>query len=198
MLDTNLLLAAGASYRKINKGQVIFKEQTDPSFYYQLAGGRLKLVNHNDAGRECLHDFVDAGESFGEIALLLNQCYVVTSVAEEDSIIIRLPKNDFEYLLQQYPEQMKNMLQLVSARLRFKTLLLKELYNYSPASRIKSFINYIKGQKKFICPETQKLLLTRQQIADMTGLRVETVIRTMKSLQKEALVTIDDKGKVYC
>lgn len=198
MIDTNLLLASGASYRKITKGQVIFKEGTEPTFYHQLIEGRLKLVNINDNGRECLHDFVEEGESFGEIALLQHTAYVVTAVAEEDSVVIRLPVNDFYYILDEYPNQFINMLQLLSLRLKFKTILLKELYNYSPASRIKSFINYIKGQKKFVCPQTSKLLLTRQQIADMTGLRVETVIRTMKSLQKDALVTIDEKGKVYC
>ena len=38
--------------------------------------------------------------------------------------------------------------------------------------------------------------ITRQQIADLTGLRVETVIRAIKSLEKKGEVTIKDR-KVY-
>jgi CRP-like cAMP-binding protein len=37
---------------------------------------------------------------------------------------------------------------------------------------------------------------TRQQIADMTGLRVETVIRTVKQLQKEGKLEII-QHKIY-
>jgi CRP-like cAMP-binding protein len=37
---------------------------------------------------------------------------------------------------------------------------------------------------------------TRQQIADMTGLRVETVIRTVKQLQKEGKLEIM-QHKIY-
>jgi CRP-like cAMP-binding protein len=39
-------------------------------------------------------------------------------------------------------------------------------------------------------------LLTRQQVASMTGLRVETVIRVMKELEEQKMITIE-KGKVY-
>lgn len=39
--------------------------------------------------------------------------------------------------------------------------------------------------------------LTRQQIADMTGLRVETVIRSIRQMEEKGELVID-KGKVYC
>jgi CRP-like cAMP-binding protein len=37
---------------------------------------------------------------------------------------------------------------------------------------------------------------TRQQIADMTGLRVETVIRSIKNLEQQRLLSIDEQGKI--
>lgn len=198
MFDTALLLALGATYRNLEKGQVIFQEETVPIFYHQLVEGRVKLVNCTPSGRECIHDFIEIGESFGEIALLQDVPYITTALTEDASTILRLPKNDFNCLLRQHPEHCHELLKVLSTRLRFKTLLVRELYNYSPTIRIKSFIASIKGQKKFICPITKKLLLTRQQVADMTGLRVETVIRTLRALQKESVVQIDEKGKVYC
>jgi CRP-like cAMP-binding protein len=57
-------------------------------------------------------------------------------------------------------------------------------------------LSYFKKTKKNICPDCNKIKLTRQQIADMTGLRVETVIRTIKQLEEKGEVTIE-KGKVY-
>jgi CRP/FNR family transcriptional regulator, cyclic AMP receptor protein len=198
MLDINLLLATGATYRNCSRNEIIFNEGNSPFFYYQLVQGRIKLVNFNESGRECIQDFIEPGESFGEIALLEKTDYVVTAIVETDVLIIRLPKNDFNAMIMQYPGCCYDLMQILCRRLRFKTQLVKDLYNYSPTSRIKSFITYIKGQNKFICPATKKLMLTRQQIADMTGLRVETVIRTFKNLHRESIVRIDEKGKVYC
>ena len=44
--------------------------------------------------------------------------------------------------------------------------------------------------------DCNQLKLTRQQIADMTGLRVETVIRAMRNMHEKGELTIE-KGKVF-
>ena len=50
--------------------------------------------------------------------------------------------------------------------------------------------------KRNICQQCNLLKLTRQQIADMTGLRVETVIRAMRQMHERGDVKIE-KGKVF-
>jgi CRP-like cAMP-binding protein len=47
-----------------------------------------------------------------------------------------------------------------------------------------------KDKSRFYIP------FTRQQIADMTGLRVETVIRTVKKLKEDGKLEIE-KHKIY-
>ncbi|HMU73775.1 MAG TPA: helix-turn-helix domain-containing protein, partial [Ferruginibacter sp.] len=86
---------------------------------------------------------------------------------------------------------------LLTERLRFKFLMLKELATHNPESSISTLLSYFKEHKKNICTKCNRLKLTRQQIADMTGLRVETVIRTMRNMHSMGLLRID-KGKVYC
>jgi len=54
-----------------------------------------------------------------------------------------------------------------------------------------------KQTQKNICTKCNQVKLTRQQIANMTGLRVETVIRTIRNLQSKGQLHIT-KGKVYC
>jgi CRP-like cAMP-binding protein len=75
-------------------------------------------------------------------------------------------------------------------------MLANELSCHSPAHRIIALIDYLKTNTRNVCAECSKLLLTRQQIASMTGLRVETVIRVMKELEEQKMITIE-KGKVY-
>lgn len=85
---------------------------------------------------------------------------------------------------------------LMSQRLRFKFLLLKELAHHHPEQSISTLLNYLKQNKKSICTKCNKINLTRQQIANMTGLRVETVIRAMRHLHNKGELKIE-RGKVY-
>lgn len=197
MIDIDLLLACGASYKKVSKGEIIFWEGSIASFYHQLVEGKVKWCSVDDEGKEYIHYIVQPGECFGELPLFDNEPFAATAVAEEDSLILRLHRSNFQHLLKENPEIHFSFSKLLAERLRFKFLLLKELSCYSPEHRITTLINYLKKNNKNYCPKCHKLLLTRQQIANMTGLRVETVIRAMKDMEERQMLTIE-KGKVYC
>jgi CRP-like cAMP-binding protein len=197
MIDVDLLLACGATYKKVAKGEIIFREGSAGSFYHQLVSGKVKWINVDDEGREYIQYVVQAGEAFGELPMFDDEPYAANAVAEEDSLVLRLHRSTFLSLLKEQPQLHFAFTRLLAQRLRFKFMLLKELSCYSPGHRIITLINYLKENNKNYCPKCHKLLLTRQQLANMTGLRVETVIRTIKDLQDQKFLSIE-KGKVYC
>lgn len=72
-----------------------------------------------------------------------------------------------------------------------------ELAQQSPENRILKILDYLKFEvNHIITPFGYKTDLTRQYIADLTGLRVETVIRTLKELEQKNEVKIINR-KVY-
>ena len=123
--------------------------------------------------------------------------FAASAIADEDSVIIRLHRSTFQQVLKENPDLHFEFTRLLTQRLRFKFLILKELANHNPEGSISTLLNYFKQTQKNICTKCNRLKLTRQQIADMTGLRVETVIRTMKFMQSKGDLQIT-KGKVYC
>ena len=196
-IDINTLLARGATYKKVVAGEIIFKEGSICSFYYQLVSGSVRWVNINEEGKEILQVMVEAGECFGELPLFDDGVYAATSITNEDSVIIRLNKITFHQLIKDNPPIHFNFSRLLIERLRFKFLIVKELANHNPEHSISSLFSYFKASHKNICLESNRIKLTRQQIADMTGLRVETVIRTIRNMHKKGELLVD-KGKVYC
>jgi len=197
MIDIDTLLAWGAAYKKLSGGELIFQEGTQSSFYYQLISGKVRWVNISDEGKEFIQTIIDPGECFGEFPLFDDEPFAASAIADEDSVIIRLHRSTFHQLLKENPDLHFKFTKLLTQRLRFKFLILKELARHNPENSISTLLNYFKQTHKNICPKCNRLNLTRQQIADMTGLRVETVIRTMKSMQLKGELQIN-KGKVYC
>lgn len=196
MIDTDTLLALGACYKKVAAGEVIFHEGAVGNFYHQLESGNVKWVNIDDDGREFIQNIIEPGECFGELPLFDNLPYAASAVAETNAVILRLHRTPFLQLLSEKPEIHFAFSKIMSERLRFKFLLIKELASQSPEHSINSLLNYLKQHHKNICAKCNKVNLTRQQIANMTGLRVETVIRSIRHLHEKGMLVIE-KGKVY-
>ena len=197
IIDTDILLSLGAAYKKVNAGEIIFNEGAEACFYYQLISGIVRWVNITDDGREFIQNMIEPGECFGELPLFDGGPFAASAIADMDSVIIRLHISSFHQLITERPDIHFAFTKLMSERLRFKFLLLRELAGQNPEHSINSLLNYLKQNKKNICSKCNKVNLTRQQIANMTGLRVETVIRTIRHLHDKGQLLVS-KGKVYC
>lgn len=196
MIDVDLLLAYGATYKKVQADEVIFKEGTPCNFYYQVIEGSVKWLNIDEEGKEFIQNIIEVGECFGEIPLFDEGNYVATSICQEDGVIIRLHKSNFHQLITDHPKVHFAFTNLLAERVRFKFFLLKELAYHNPEKSICALISYLKKHNKNICKDCNQIKLTRQQIAAMTGLRVETVIRAMRHMHERGEITID-KGKAF-
>lgn len=197
MIDEDLMLTWGATYKKVRKDEIIFQEGTTGYYYHQLMKGRVKWVNIDDQGKEFIQCLVREGESFGELPMLDDGPYVATAIAQEESTVIRLRKESFLQMLRENPLIHFKFTRLVTERLRMKFIFLKELANPDPERKIITVLNYYKMEGQVNCQGQHRIDLTRQQIASMTGLRVETVIRTIRSLYDSGKLNIE-RGKVFC
>ena len=197
MIDVDVLLAWGAAYKKIAAGEIIFNEGTQSNFYYQVVSGSVRWVNINDEGKEFLQIIIQEGECFGELPLFDDELYAATAIADTNAVLIRLHRSSFLQLIKESVEIHFSFTRLLAQRVRFKFFILKEMANHDPEHSITALFNYFKQTQTNICPDCNRINLTRQQIADMTGMRVETVIRTIRNLRSKGHVQIE-KGKVYC
>lgn len=197
MIDIHLLLAWGATYKKVNSNETIFHEGDACSYYFQLVSGSVRWLNIDEEGRECIHEIAEPGNSFGEFPLFDDGPYAATAIANTDCVLIRLYKPSFMELVNENSQILFDFTKLFTKRLRFKYSLLKSVASNSPEIRIANLINHLKIENKSFCPDCDQLKLTRQQIAGMTGLRVETVIRTMRHMHDKGELSIS-RGKVFC
>ncbi len=197
MIDIETLIAWGASYRKFEKGETIFSFGAQCYYYHQLVSGRVSWLNVSEEGKEFIQEIIEPGECFGEIALFDGESYAASAVANEESLILQLSKNLFFQYIKENPEIHLSFSKMMAQRIRYKFLLIKLLAYECPEMRISTLLNYLKQKHKlngnFEMPF--QIDLTRQQLANMTGLRVETVIRVIRNLEKKGALEIDH-GKV--
>ena len=181
-IDLDLLFSWGAVAKKYKKNEVVFDEDEDAHFYYQIIDGTVRMYNSNDEGKEFTQGLFCKGESFGEPPLFIDLLYPSKAVCIQDCTIIKLSKDKFLKILDEYPVILKSFLILLANKAHSKSNTSKEIINQKPEFRILAFMN--KHKRKSENCNTDKALIpyTRQEIANFTGLRVETGIRVFSKL----------------
>lgn len=179
---------------RIRKDQQIFDEGDTAQEFFQVESGQVKMYILNAEGQEFTQGVFHAGESFGEPALLGNFPYPAGAVATEEGQLWRLPKADFLQLLKDHFDLHLKLDSVLCNRLHYKSMILTEISAHDPEHRLTTILMYLKSRMKDTSPTLQVIIpYTRQQLADMTGLRVETVIRTIKKMEKDGKLAIDDR-----
>lgn len=197
MIDPELLEKYGALKKIFCKNELPFTEGTLPSHYYQIISGEIKMSNYNDDGREFIQGIFYKNQSFGEPPLFMNQKYPANAIAVDDSEILLLPKSNFMKLLEENPTISIKIIENLAQRLYYKSVMAAEMSTQEPEHRVLKLIDHGIAYFNFKKNENGYLInFTRQQIGDLTGLRVETVIRTIKALEKKGVLKIINR-KVY-
>jgi CRP-like cAMP-binding protein len=175
----------------LKKDQMLFQEGDPAADYMQVESGIVKMFIVSTEGQEFIQGIFNAGESFGEPALIGKFPYPGSVVAIQPSKIWKLPADYFFQMLKENFDLHLKMDQVLCQRLRYKSMVLSEISSHEPEHRILSLLKHFKSKNapspngKIIIP------YTRQQLADMSGLRVETVIRAVKKMEKEKKLSLE-------
>lgn len=192
MISTTVLLDFDVELVNYSKGDIIFQESERADYYYQIKTGKVYMTVMNEEGKEFTQGVFREGDGFGEPPLFIGKTYPSTAKAFKDSEIYRLPKKIFFKILKKYPKYSFELNRKLSELLYFKSRMATEISLYNPEHRILTLFRLLKTKDT---PE--KIQLTRQQIANLTALRVETVIRTIKALESKEILSIENRKVFY-
>ena len=198
MIDKDRLLEYGGKEVALKKNEILFHAGTSALYYYQLQEGAVKMITYSKDGQEFIQGIFSPGDSFGEPPLFCDFSYPSTAISIEDAIVVRLSKENFFKLLKENFEIHLKFDQVLCNRLKYKSMILSDISFHDPEHRIMSLLKHLKGNtstsdhsgglvrgtKPYVVP------FTRQQLADMSGLRVETVIRTVKKMEEKGKLEI--------
>lgn len=194
MVQEDILEAYNSTVIPVEKDSFVFMEGEKARHYYQVKSGSVKMVNYNDEGKEFVQGIFKKGQSFGEPPLFGNFAYPASAQALERSEIFKLSYNAFIELLQNHFDVHLKLTETLSHRLHYKAMIMSEISIHEAAHRLLTFFDYLKEENGKV-NETYAITLTRQQLADLLGLRVETVIRSVKNLEDQGTIVIRN-GKI--
>jgi CRP-like cAMP-binding protein len=197
MIAADILKRYGARVRHLEKGDILFEQGEITNHFYLVNTGKIKMFAHNDDGREFVQGYFSDGQSFGEPPFFLHEPYPASAVAMVPGDVWVCPREAFLKLLRDNPEIHLAVTQILCSRLIYKSMMLTEIAVEEAEHRLTTLIEHLRRRES--APQQSgsfRVPLTRQLLADMTGLRVETVIRSIKAMEQRKLLAIDADGKI--
>ncbi|MFI5253068.1 MAG: Crp/Fnr family transcriptional regulator [Bacteroidota bacterium] len=197
MIPEAILKKYGAKIISCKKSEALFEQGENATHFFIVRTGKIKMRNYNEDGREFVQGYFEDGNSFGEPPFFNHMPYPASAVAVTDSEVWKCPYDQFIKLLRENFDVHLKVTQVLSGRLIYKSMMLMEIAVEEADHRLSTLIEYFRHSDKTMARGAPYLVpFTRQQLADMTGLRVETVIRSIKSMEQKHLLTLDDEGKI--
>ncbi|QIY90096.1 Crp/Fnr family transcriptional regulator [Chryseobacterium gallinarum] len=197
VINESILHSAGAEVKEYHPTENLFCEGDSPHYYYQIITGEVKLNNYDEEGKEFIQNILSKGQSCGESILFIDKPYPMNAEAITECSVLKLSKSAFFALLNESSELCMEVNSFLSERLYYKFIMMQNVSSQSPSKRLKGLMDYLKSFQKDERPYSFMIPLTRQQMASLTGLCVETAIRTIKHMERNKIVKIENRKILY-
>ncbi len=100
------------------KGECVSQEGSAPDYFYCLVTGRLQRFTRNSDGSKSNVDFIHRGQHFGIISVLTGENHSMNYETLNDSVILKIDKEDFKGILKSIPHLGVEFSHALSKRIR--------------------------------------------------------------------------------
>ncbi|TAL29400.1 MAG: cyclic nucleotide-binding domain-containing protein [Spirochaetes bacterium] len=186
--------------RSYMTNQPIFMEGEHGEELYVIQSGSVRITKvHN--GQEILLNVLPLGEIFGEMALIENKTRNSNAVAADDVKLLAINRDNFEYIVQNYPAMVIRIFEILAERLWLVYYQIANLFLTDPEIKIYDALHIqilkhrIQVSKNVPCT----LHFTVKDILKFTGMDDEEGEAAIASiLENNSNIYINPDGKICC
>ena len=198
LTPTQLEWVAQRAHRRVFEAgrNVLIIEQPGEAVYIILHG-TVKI--HIEQGeRAVIVSILGAGDLLGEMSLIDSIGRSASAVTLEDSLLLWMDKLTFHYMLDNFTPVARNLVRILSARVRLSDQLIQALatldVNGRVARQLLAFAEKYGVEKD---GATQiRIMLTQSDIADLVGASRKRVNQAMVLFKERGLIDTDTEGRI--
>lgn len=170
------------------ENEQIFAEGEKADFLPIICTGTVKMVRFPEPGKELILGFFSDGEVFAIAPALDGKNFPATAIAIGKTRLLILPRLVFLELMKESAEFATMLTSRMCGLLRDRTSTVQILAMSSADHRVANVLIKLADGCNANCP--LQIPFRRQEIAEMSGLTIETAIRSVRKLEKRGYLKI--------
>jgi CRP/FNR family transcriptional regulator len=191
-------LAEVSLVRAWDKGETIFSEGDPSDFLLNVLTGRVKVVKLQPSGKEVILEIFGPGDPVGAVVAYEGRPYPASAIALERTTCLLVKRGPFFGLLERHPSLVRGILSAFTRRIVELAQRIPEVAGARVETRFAHLflkladrVGRTRGEAVFI-----PMVLSRQELADLTGTTIETCIRVMSRWGKDGVLETEKDGFV--
>jgi CRP/FNR family cyclic AMP-dependent transcriptional regulator len=174
-------LASHTEWRTLRAKQMVVVQGSLGDEMFAILHGRLKVIRSSAEGKEATIGILEAGDMFGEIAMLDGGPRTASVETLEHCELLVLKRASVMQHIEQHPKVMRQMLSALCQRLRYVDDFLQDALFLNLPQRLGKMLKQLAKQYGNADENgtTIDLKLTQQELANMVGASRESVNKQM-------------------
>lgn len=178
------------------KGETIFNEGDPSDFLLTVLTGRVKVVKLQASGREVILEIFGPGDPLGAVVAYEGRPFPASAVAIDRTACLLVRRGPFFGLLETHPSLVRGLLSTFTRRIVELAQRIPEVAGSRVETRFAHL--FLKLADRMGRPRVGgvfvPIVLSRQELADLTGTTIESCIRLMSRWGKEGVVETEKDG----
>jgi CRP/FNR family transcriptional regulator, cyclic AMP receptor protein len=187
-----------AKHTSLRRGATICSKGDPGNFLFIVISGTVKISVSSPDGRNAILNLINAGDLFGEVAVLDGQARTADAIANTNCEIFVLDRRDFLPFVRSQPELAMRLIELLCTRLRWTSDQVEQVILQDLPGRLASALLGLTDKRK-LEPQSQTIAITQQEISEMVGMTRESINKQLRAwaarnwvrLEHGAIVVLD-------
>lgn len=184
----------------VSQGEYFFHQGEMADTLYVILKGRVKLTQLTDAGQQVIVNYFGVGEGLGIIVALSNMPYPLSVETVEDCTAVAWNSETMKQLMRQHTQLAFNGMEMIGHRFAQLQKRFQDISTQRVEQRVaRALLRLVRQFGKRI-PEGVMLdmLLSRQDLAQMTGTNLYNVSRIMSKWEQAGIIGHDHRKVILC
>src|SRR5512133_2174946 len=185
-----------AHRRDFTAGMNVMTIEQPGEAVYVILHGTVKI--HIEQGeRDVILSVLGSGDLLGEMSLIDSVGRSASAITLENSLMLWMDKTTFNYLLDNFPPVARNLVQILSARVRLSDQVIQSLATLDVNGRVARQLLAFAERYGIETPDGTKvpIVLTQGDLADLVGASRKRVNQAMVFFKEQGLVSTDANGR---
>lgn len=174
-----------AKHITLKRGTAIFSKGDPGTSLIAVISGTVKISISSPDGRNAILNLIEAGEIFGEIALLDGLSRTADATANTNCELFVIDRREFIPFVRSQPSLAMKFIELLCARLRWTS---DQVEQVILPGRLASALLRLSDKHK---PQGRTISITQQEISEMVGMTRESINKQLRAWATRGWVRLE-------
>lgn len=189
-------VAKNAHRRVFAAGTNVMTVEQPGEAVFIILHGTVK-IHIEQGGRDVILSILGGGDLLGEMSLIDSMGRSASALTLESSLMLWMDRTAFNYLLDNFPPVARNLVKILSARVRLSDQVIQSLATLDVNGRVaRQLLAFAERYGREVSDGVQvRIVLTQGDLADLVGASRKRVNQAMVFFKEQGLASTDTDGR---